>query len=80
MPELPAADAIVSDPGVSSSCCSTEAQSTCCQPTEKSDCCGPDATAANGCGCSAGAHDLAAADVRETVREKCNAADVVGGG
>jgi arsenite methyltransferase len=74
MAELTAVDRTVTDPGVSSSCCSSETQSTCCEPSEKSDCCGAEATAAGGCGCSAGADGPAAADVRETVREKYAAA------
>jgi arsenite methyltransferase len=74
MAELAATDPTATDPGVSSSCCSSEAQSTCCEPAEKSDCCGSEATAAGGCGCSAGTDSPAAADVRETVRAKYAAA------
>jgi len=70
MAELTATDQTATDPNVSSTCCSSEAQSTCCEPSEKSDCCGPDATAAGGCGCSAGADAPASTDVRETVRAK----------
>jgi arsenite methyltransferase len=74
MAELTATEPTVTDPPVTSSCCSTEAQSTCCEPSEKSGCCGPEATAGGGCGCSAGADAPATADVRETVREKYAAA------
>ncbi|MGA2011140.1 MAG: arsenite efflux transporter metallochaperone ArsD [Solirubrobacteraceae bacterium] len=73
------AELITADPTTTSSCCSTEAQTTCCEPSEKADCCATEATAAGGCGCSAGqATDTADAstdvDIRETVRAKYAAA------
>jgi arsenite methyltransferase len=74
MAELTTADADVTDPTQSSSCCSSDAQATCCEPSEKSDCCGPEATATEGCGCAAGTDASAADDIRETVREKYAAA------
>ena len=74
------AELTTADPTTTSSCCSTEAQTTCCEASEKADCCATEATAAGGCGCSAGqatdtpdasAGDL---DIRETVRAKYAAA------
>ena len=57
-----------------SSCCSTETQASCCEPAAKEACCDT-AAPAGSCGCSAGQETVrAAADIRETVREKYAAA------
>ena len=57
-----------------SDCCSPQAQQTCCEPADKAACC--ETSAAGGaCGCSAGqTATTAAAELRETVRERYAAA------
>jgi hypothetical protein len=48
-----------------SPCCSNREQEDCCDPAEKDSCC---TAGTASCGCSAGA--VAAADLREPVRER----------
>lgn len=56
-----------------SSCCAPSAQAQCCEPSAKDACCGTEATAAGGCGCSAGGAETGQ-ELQETVRAKYAAA------
>jgi SAM-dependent methyltransferase len=61
-------------PAPTSSCCAPETQASCCEPSDKDACCGS-AAAGDDCGCAAGhTAEPAAADIRETVRERYAAA------
>jgi ubiquinone/menaquinone biosynthesis C-methylase UbiE len=68
------AELTTTDTGTTSTCCAPAEQATCCEPSEKAACC--ETSAAGGtCGCAAGKKALpAAAELRETVRERYAAA------
>jgi SAM-dependent methyltransferase len=69
---------LINDLTPTSSCCSSAAQESCCEPGEKAACCG--AAAAGGtCGCSEGAPESSAEEIRESVRERYAAAALAAG-